>query len=183
MPPKLCLAQKRGSSKGLLGPSISMPQRAAPQFQLRTRLSPDTVLSTIDRQLRTRSRELCGISAPGRIELHVAQDRQNLWSPRLVVEMSSDQEGTHLVARFGRYSHTGSMYVAGLAVAAFTCLVGMSFGYAQLVIGDTPTGFLVLPCAALMLMLVAMMDWAGKQLARAQRNELRAFLESSLSSD
>src|SRR5690606_9882689 len=119
---------------------------------------------------------LCGITAfapdnhspTARIELHVPRDRQHWWSPALTVHVLGDQGRTQLSGHFGPGPSLFSLYVAILAISLFACMVGISFAYAQWMVGAPPTGLWGLPFAGLPVACALAASWVGKTGGREQ---------------
>ncbi len=123
---------------------------------------------------------MCGITADGRIELHVPDARQHLWSPQLIVDLHAMDGHTCLRARFGPHPHVWTLYVAIGAATVFGCLVGLSFAAAQHTMDQSPTALWSLPAGALLLAALYLVSVAGRRLGASQMAELRSFVEATL---
>ncbi|HET9958668.1 MAG TPA: hypothetical protein VFQ61_29445 [Polyangiaceae bacterium] len=152
-----------------------------PSFELESPLDADTIVELVHRRLVDRESPICGVTAAERIELHVPSSRQHLWSPQLVIDLHEEEEGrTAVYGRFGPHPHVWVLYVGVLAAAAFACLVGGSFGVAQLAMEETPTALWSLPAAAAVVVVLYLMAVAGRSLSAEQMSELRSFFEGAL---
>ena len=152
-----------------------------PGFELSTRLSAEAVVVRVGQRLRAKPCPICGLSMPERIELHVPSERQHLWSPELVVQVQAAGAGSRLVGRFGPHPHVWTLFMALLGVSAIGTLVALGYAYAQWTMGQTPTALWAIFVAVATLAMLHLVSQLGRGLGAEQMQELRGFLEATLS--
>ena len=164
-----------------------MVGRIRPGFESDIELSPDDVQEAVRGRLRAPACPVSGLVAAGRLELHVHGAQQHLWSPQLIVDVTSLEEGeegvrprSRLRARFGPHPSVWTMYVAGYAACTFVAFVGASFAFAQYVMGQPPWALLSIVLAAFLSLGLYLLALLGQGFGDLQMQELRSFLESTL---
>lgn len=152
-----------------------------PSFDLESAVAPERIIAQVHRRLTERACPVGGLTASERIELHVAPDRQHLWSPQLVIDLRCERGRTTLHGEFGPHPYVWFLYVAVVALTMFGCLVGGSFGMAQLTMGQSPTALWSLPLMLVILVFLYLVAVTGRRLSSEQMDELRAFFDLALS--
>lgn len=151
-----------------------------PRFSLETGIDAERLMQHVSDQLKRRGATLCGVVAPGRIELCVPNGRQHLWSPQLIIDIHPSATGTYLEGRYGPHPNVWTLYVAAYAALAFASFVAASFGYAQWTMEQAPVALWVLPMAVFLGLLLRFVALLGQGLGAEQMSELRGFLDDSL---
>ena len=151
-----------------------------PWFEFEAPVPPERVIEQVHQRLADRDCPFGGLTAPGRIELHIPSHRQQLWSPQLVVDLQRDGDRTTIRGEFGPHPYVWILYVAAIAVAAIGGLVAVSFGVAQWTMGHAPTAFWAIPLLLAVLLSLYLVAVAGRQLSKSEMAELRSFFDASL---
>lgn len=151
-----------------------------PRFEISSGLHPDELVSRVGRTLLTRGCPVSGLAAKGCLELHVHEEDQHLWSPQLIVELFETETGTLLRSRFGPHPSVWTLYMAGYAACAFGILVGLSFAYAEWVMGQPLWGLWCLPIVALVVVGLYGLAFVGQSAGHEQMQRLRDFLEGAI---
>ncbi|HET9930798.1 MAG TPA: hypothetical protein VFQ35_08930 [Polyangiaceae bacterium] len=152
-----------------------------PWFELEAPVLPERVTEQVHRRLTASDCPVGGLTAPGRIELHVPSQRQQLWSPQLVIDLRRENDVTSVRGEFGPHPYVWILYVAAIALSAIGCLVAASFGTAQWTMGHTPTAFWAIPLLLVLLLLLYLAAVAGRELSKSEMAELRSFFDGALS--
>ena len=151
-----------------------------PWFEFEAPVPPERVIEQVHQRLADRDCPFGGLTAPGRIELHIPSHRQQLWSPQLVVDLQRDGDRTTIRGEFGPHPYVWILYVAAIAVAGIGGLVAVSFGVAQWTMGHAPTAFWAIPLLLAVLLSLYLVAVAGRQLSKSEMAELRSFFDASL---
>ena len=151
-----------------------------PWFEFEAPVPPERVIEEVHQRLADRDCPFGGLTAPGRIELHIPSHRQQLWSPQLVVDLQRDGDRTTIRGEFGPHPYVWILYVAAIAVAGIGGLVAVSFGVAQWTMGHAPTAFWAIPLLLAVLLSLYLVAVAGRQLSKSEMAELRSFFDASL---
>lgn len=151
-----------------------------PGFEFEVPITPESVIEQVHRSLTERDCPFGGLTAPGRIELHIPSHRQQLWSPQLVIDLEREGDRTTVRGEFGPHPYVWILYVAASAVSAIGCLVAVSFGAAQWTMGQTPTAFWAVPVLLSLLFLLYLAAVAGRRLSKSEMTELRTFFDAAL---
>ncbi len=154
--------------------------RVRPRFELRTQDSRDVTLQKIRDALAQEEAIQGLILTSGKVELVPHPNKQNFWSPQLTIEISDEEDGATLQARFGPHPHVWTLYVAIHAIGAITTLGTFIFGLSQHLAGQTPWALWLLPTAPILAALVWMLAFVGQGLGAEQMYSLRHFLEQAI---
>jgi hypothetical protein len=146
-----------------------------PRFELVTSLSPEELMRRV-RAFLSGSPTMRGVALVDRIELSMANEELRFWSPQLVVDVSRDETGTHLSARFGPDPYIWGMYFLSYVGLGVLTLLALAFGAAQLILHTTPTGLYAAPIGAALAGLVYGASFVGQGLGSDQMFLLRSTL-------
>ena len=122
----------------------------------------------------------CTMSAGRCMDLFVEDEARTFWSPHLSVQVEDDAQGSRLHGRYAPHPEVWTLFVFLYAASAFAALIGMGWGFSQMVLGRAPWGFLLTPGALLgMLALYLGARW-GQRRTRGQMVLLRDRLDHLL---
>lgn len=158
-----------------------MKGQIRPTLVLRVECAEQELGRKLAQRLRHKSCSVSGLVAPGRIELHVHGAEQHMWSPQLILEVHEEGGISVLRGRFGPHPSVWTLFMAGYASCALLALVALSFGLAQLTMETPAWGFAGVGVAALLGASISGLAYLGQGLGEAQMDQLRVFLEDSLS--
>ena len=157
--------------------------RRRPRFSLDSALAPSELRQRVNALVQSSPR-LRGIAFDHRIELAIAGDEHHFYSPQLVVDVTPGEPGgAHLEARFGPDAYVWALYTLSYAALLFLTLFAGMYGIAQWSLGDTPTGFLVAPAAAILAGLVYGASFVGQGMGGEQMYFLRATLTKAAAAE
>lgn len=146
-----------------------------PRFELVTSLPPEELVSRV-RTFLSSSPRMRGVALVDRIELSMANDELRFWSPQLVVDVSKDETGTRLSARFGPDPYVWGMYFLSYVGLGVLTMLALAFGASQLIMRTMPTGLYYAPIGAVLAGLVYGASFVGQGLGSEQMYLLRATL-------
>jgi hypothetical protein len=167
---------------------LESPEVNIDATRLRPRFSVELPVAADEAAVRLRegldTPELGGVSmvAGRHAELLVDRTERRLWSPRLTVRLEDSPAGSVLRCRFSPRPDvwTGFMFV--YFVLVFLVVFGATLGYVQQVSNETAWGFWAIPVGLALIACIHLASYVGQQLAAAQMRELRARLDSVLTS-
>ena len=150
-----------------------------PTFRVEVALPPDDALEKLRRAIR--SPELTGLaeSAGPCLDFKIEPEDRRVWSPHLSVQLSDAAEdqatpATELFGRFGPRPDIWTMFMCVYFGAVFVRMVGVTFGYAQWAIGQSPWGLLGAPAGLAVVATLHALSLAGQRLGADQMRRLRS---------
>jgi hypothetical protein len=150
--------------------------RIRPVFELELADDPDRVME----QLRARLPECprcTGVSVGRHAELFVPEDERRVWSPWLSVTADTAAGGgARLRGRFAPHPHVWTLYMFLAFALGFGLLVGVTWGYAQWAMDQTPWALLSLPLGAVLGLALYLVSLTGQRLGHDQIERLEDAL-------
>ena len=153
--------------------------RVRPNFEIAIAADPDAVMELVRENL-ARCRQCTGVSVGRHAELFVPVAERRVWSPWLSVSTGERDGGSVLKGRFAPHPNAWSLYRFLAFGLGFALLVGLSWGYAQWVMGGPPWALLSLPAAVILGGLLYSVSVLGQRLGAEQMIQLRTALEKLL---
>ena len=150
--------------------------RIRPRFSIEVDADPDVLMDRLRGNLK--QCPLCtGVSVGRHAELFVPGHEQRVWSPWLSVTTEECGDGAVLKGRLAPHHSVWTLYLFLAFALGFALLVGISWGYAQSVMEQTPWALLSLPGAIILGGLLFLASVLGQRLGAEQMVQLRAVLE------
>ncbi|MCK5375698.1 MAG: hypothetical protein KAJ97_01370 [Acidobacteria bacterium] len=147
-----------------------------PRFTIEVDADPDVLMDRLRENLK--QCPCCtGVSVGRHAELFVPGHEQRVWSPWLSVTTEEGGDGAVLKGRFAPHPSVWTLYLFLTFALGFALLVGISWGYAQWVMEQTPWALLSLPGAIILGGLLFLASVLGQRLGAEQMVQLRAALE------
>lgn len=109
-------------------------------------------------------------------ELFVPEDERRVWSPWLSVTARESDRGTIVRGRFGPHPSIWTLYLFLAFGLSFVVLIGLTWGYAQWAMDETPWAFASAPLGALAMSGLFAVSLIGQRLGASQMVRLRAAL-------
>jgi hypothetical protein len=150
--------------------------RVRPRFTIEVDVDPDQLMERLRKKLPGCSR-CTGVSAGRHVELFVPSRERRVWSPWLSVTVEEAADGAVLNGRFAPHPSIWTLYLFLAFGIVFVALIGVSWGYAQWVMGQTPWALASLPGAILLGGALFSVSLFGQRLGAEQMLQLRAALE------
>lgn len=150
--------------------------RVRPRFELELADDPDRVMEKLRAKLPECPR-CTGVSVGRHAELFVPEEEQKVWSPWLSVtaEPASDG-GARVRGRFAPHPHVWTLYMFLSFALGFSLLVGVTWGYAQWAMEETPWALLSLPLGVVLGGALYLVSLTGQRLGADQIEHLEDAL-------
>jgi hypothetical protein len=147
-----------------------------PRIELELADDPDRVMAALRSRLRACPR-CTGVSVGRHAELFVPEAERRVWSPWLSVTAEENAVGGSVLrGRFSPHPHVWTLYMFLAFGLGFALLVGVTWGYAQWAMGETPWALVSLPLGAAGLAALYLASLVGQRLGADQMSRLEAAL-------
>ncbi len=157
--------------------------RVRPRFELELPDDPETVMERLRERLPECPR-CTGVSVGRHAELFVPEDERRVWSPWLSVTTEGAREGGSLVrGRFAPHPQVWTLYAFLAFGLGFGLLVGVTWGYAQWAMGETPWALLSLPLGGFLGVCLYLVSVTGQRLGAEQIAHLETALTELVGKD
>jgi hypothetical protein len=125
-----------------------------------------------------------GVSVGRHAELFVPEDQQRVWSPWLsVTAEEASSGGARVRGRFAPHPHVWTLYMFLSFALGFALLVGITWGYAQWAMGQTPWALVSLPLGIVLGGALYLVSLTGQRLGHDQIEHLESALVELLGSE
>jgi hypothetical protein len=125
-----------------------------------------------------------GVSVGRHAELFVPEGERRVWSPWLSVTAEEAREAGSLVrGRFAPHPHVWTLYMFLAFGLGFALLVGVTWGYAQWAMGETPWALLSLPLGLVLGSGLYLVSLIGQRLGAEQIEHLESALHELVGKD
>lgn len=150
--------------------------RVRPRFELELADDPDRVMEKLRERL-PECPNCTGVSVGRHAELFVPEAEQRVWSPWLSVTADEAGEGGAVVrGRFAPHPHVWTLYMFLSFALGFSLLLGVTWGYAQWAMDQTPWALLSLPLGIVSGGALYLVSLAGQRLGADQIEHLEDAL-------
>lgn len=154
--------------------------RMRPRFRTIVPCHPDKALEAFRMRLQQADCRFTGSLLLHHLSLTVKPEDRHYWSPVLNIDVEACEQGSLLRGHFGPHPNVWTLFLALYASVVFSTLFVCTFGYAQLMMGQSPWAFWCLPLAAVLLLIIYGVALAGQGLAQAQMEQLSSFFERNV---
>lgn len=118
--------------------------RVRPRFRVCVALRPDEVRVRLMESFSVLPDGLVARDFPGLVGLHIAEDRRHFWSPRLLLNIDAQPDGTSCIEGvYGPETEVWSVFVYGYFFSGMIGMFSAILGGAQLAIPSNPWAFWV----------------------------------------
>lgn len=150
--------------------------RVRPRFEFELAADPDRVMEKLRERL-PECPNCTGVSVGRHAELFVPEEEQRVWSPWLsVTAEASESNGAVVRGRFAPHPHIWTLYMFLSFGLGFGLLVGVTWGYAQWAMDQTPWALLSLPLGIVLGGALYLVSLAGQKLGHDQIEHLEEAL-------
>ena len=157
--------------------------RVRPRFELELADDPDRVMEKLRAKL-PECPNCTGVSVGRHAELFVPEDQQRVWSPWLSVTAEETSDGSARVrGRFAPHPHVWTLYMFLSFALGFGLLVGVTWGYAQWAMDETPWALLSLPLGVVLGGTLYLVSLTGQRLGHDQIEHLEDALVELIGSE
>ena len=156
---------------------MSRRPRMRPTFQLR--LGPDgaDVLERLRASLAANDTRLVGQVITGHAMIKLHRDHRSLLSPVLNLELAEHDGATFLRGRFSPQPNVWTGFMALYGVLSLVGVAGLMYGFAQMIVDQTPWPMLAAPVCAILIAFVYGAAFIGQGLTVADMWEMRRFVD------
>jgi hypothetical protein len=154
--------------------------RLRPTFEVRLPLPADESIERIRRQIAESASRVRALSAGNCADFFIDENERRLWSPYLSVQIQDSDSGSLLRGRFSPRPEIWTFVMFVYFLMVFVILFGVSYGYVQWAIGESPWGLVAVPIAMFVIVLLHTVSLVGQRLSADQSEQLRARLEEIL---
>jgi hypothetical protein len=154
--------------------------RVRPSFEVEVDLDPDTLMERLRRRLPGCA-GCVGMSVGLHAELFVPENERRVWSPWLSVTARECDRGAVVRGRFAPHPSIWTLYLFLAFGLSFAVLVGLTWGYAQWAMNETPWALVSAPLGALAISGLFAISLIGQRLGESQMVRLRASLDDLIS--
>lgn len=164
----------------VLWESCDMSLRHRPRFDLRVDLDPAAAEALLRDALVQTELPIRGAHFPGQFELQVKDAARHVWSPHMSVLFEQRDDGTRVTGHVGPNMAIWSLFITAYGALGIFTTAGLTFGYSQWSLGQTPYGFWFAGACALATVAVWALGKLGERLATPQTEQLHEFLRGTL---
>jgi hypothetical protein len=154
--------------------------RLRPTFEVRLPLPADESIERIRRQIAESASRVRALSAGNCADFFIDENERRLWSPYLSVQIQDSDSGSLLRGRFSPRPEIWTFVMFVYFLMVFVILFGVSYGYVQWAIGESPWGLVAVPIGMFVIVLLHTVSLVGQRLSADQSEQLRARLEEIL---
>lgn len=148
-----------------------------PTFDLKLAAPPDLAMGTIRKRMGPEFQE-CTMAAGRCVDLFVAPEERVFWSPHLSVQLEGEGDGSRLHGRYAPHPEVWTLFVFLYAAFGFLALVGLGWGLAQNILGQSMWGLLLTPASLLAIGALVLGARYGQRRTRSQMVALRDRLDA-----
>lgn len=151
-----------------------------PRFDFLVELDPKEAESRIRAALAHTDLPLRGAHFPGQCELQVKDEARHVWSPHMTILFEVRPDGTHVSGHVGPNMAIWSLFITAYGALGIFATAGLTFGYSQWSLGQTPYGMVMAGLCAVLSVLVYAAGKVGERLAHEQTHQMHIFLRATL---
>ena len=156
--------------------------RIRPRIELELADDADVVMERLRANLPECPR-CTGVSVGRHAEIFVPEEERRVWSPWLSVTADRAEDGgARLRGRFAPHPHVWTLYMFLSFALGFSLLVGVTWGYAQWAMDETPWALLSLPLGAVLGVALYLVSLVGQRLGGEQIEDLENALAELITS-
>ncbi len=154
--------------------------RMRPTFEVRLPLPAAESIERIRLQIDATDSRVRSLSAGKCAEFFIDEAERRFWSPHLSAQVYDSDDGSVLRGRFAPRPEIWTFVMFVYFLMGFVILFGVSFGYVQWTLQESPWGFLMVPIGLLVIVLLHAASLVGQRLSRDQTEQLRARVDEVL---
>jgi hypothetical protein len=142
-------------------------------------MKPEEARDLLTTRIREQGTECDCKSFSGYLALRIPENQRRFYSPRLLLSLEPDDQGTRITGTFGPNANMWSAFLYGYLATSSIALFSGILAFCQWKIDITPWGLWIFTPAALALVGLYLAGRIGRTLGEAQTNQLRAIYQSA----
>ncbi|TNE48570.1 MAG: hypothetical protein EP343_15920 [Deltaproteobacteria bacterium] len=152
-----------------------------PRFLLKLEdASPNEVYQKVQSHVLEGNPECIGMFRNPHMELMFKPEHRHFWSPRLSLEFEPYQESTVIRGLIGPHPSVWTMFMACYGSFGILIFVGLTLGYSQWSLQQSPWGFTMALVALVGILFSYVGSLFGQRMALEQTIRLREYLVESM---
>ncbi len=157
-----------------------MPLKIRPSFTIDTPLTIEEILARLKDHLNTPGAFCGGAILNDYVILHIPEDQEHFWSPRLTISLKPAGEHTRIRGLFGPRPTVWTLFATFYLFAVFLGFVGLMWGGAQWSLGMEPQALWLVGASGVALTSAYGIALIGQKLSEEQMHVLRDFLYQAI---
>lgn len=163
---------------------MAAPPRLRPRFERSLSCSTREATQRLRAAIAAPDCPCRGREYGGHFILRVPESERHFWSPQLSLDVEgAPGGGTVLRGLFGPHPSIWTFFVAAYALAGFSAVIGLLFGFSQWSLGQPPHALWAVPAAMLFAGLTYGVGLIGRRLGYAQVLQLRDVVDRALADE
>ncbi len=154
--------------------------RIRPRFRLEVPYSPEILKEKIRLALDINDEMCKGNIVDNHVILKIPISQQHYWSPMLTIDLEPIDSGSLIRGLFGPKPEIWTMFVFFYSAIGFLTLMGLIFGFSQLMLKMNAYGLWAVPAGGSLLIGLFVISKFGQRLGQKQMHQLKEFLDNSL---
>ncbi len=156
-----------------------------PRFRFESPLKPGEVAGRIQQRVKEENPHGLWLkNAHYHLTLSFPSSSTEAWSPQMDINFEDLPNGLTLIrCLIGPSPGIWMLFAAGYLVLTLLGLTGLTLGFSQLTVGDTPWGFWALPVAVIGVVVMVVLARTGHQRAHEEMRVLKRFVDDALGCD
>ncbi len=151
-----------------------------PRFRLELAESPEVVKQKIETSFDSAGTIIKGKIVKDYIVLIIPDNEQHYWSPQLSLEIEPTNDGSRIRGLYGPKPGVWTMFVFIYSLIGFLTMLGLIFGFSQLMLKMEPYGLWIVPVGVGLMAGLFVISKIGQRLGMEQMHQLKDFLDEAL---
>lgn len=151
-----------------------------PTFLLETERSVEDVVNCVKDALTNNSGTYRGRFAGEHAMISIDESERHFWSPWLHLEVRELEDKREVFGRFSPHPSIWTGFMMTYLAMATAIFFALMFGFSQMMIGNPPWAFSVIPFALAIAGSLWLASQAGQRLAHAEMEGLSKLIEDSV---
>ena len=148
-----------------------------PRFELQLPVDRERWLGSFQRALESDPGPLRGQVFRKHAVVQMRDGERTFWSPYLNLEVEDEPDGSAIRGRFSPHPNVWTMFMGVYILLGIIALGGLSYGFVQLTLGESPWAFFTVPAAAAMFGFVYGATLIGQGLGAQQMYVMRSLVD------
>lgn len=150
--------------------------RLRPRFRLELNCHPGTLAEEMHNHLNASADRVRGSVYHTSCVLKMPLSDVQFWSPQLQISIDPDADGQTIVhGQYGPRPAVWSLFIALYVAVGFIGVMGVIFGYSQMLLGNPASAYWAGPIAIVLSILIYVVARQGRRVGYAQMVHLRTF--------
>ena len=148
-----------------------------PRFELQLPVERERWLGALKSQLQNDAGSLRGQVFRKHAVVLVRDAQRTFWSPYLNLEVEDEPDGSAIRGRFSPHPNVWTMFMGVYILVAIAALGGFSYGIVQLILGQSPWAFWIVPASIALFGFVYGATLIGQGLGAEQMYVMRSLID------